>query len=278
MKASICMAAFQRPALLRRTLESIYRQTVPFEFEVIVCDDGGGLPQELFADFQQVQWHKIERVPTYRNPACARNVTYRAARGEVLICQSEEVVHISDNCIERLVLDLKPRQCLFAKVLAVDSTGVACGPRMGIDKHGPRPFFFLGSMWRSDMYAVGGNDEEFTAPGLEDKWLGHCLLKGLWLTPVYSETILGHHQYHLPVPNCYGNRRLYNRKKHVAERSGQWQNAGGSWSMDTEPGSAKKHGFDVIFPQFKYQWHYHETLPNTSIVSNIHDLSGFSIP
>lgn len=47
---------------------------------------------------------------------------------------------------------------------------------------------------------------------------------------------------------------------------------------DTEPGQAQKHHFDILFPQFKYRWDYTDTLPHTSILSNLHDLSGFTIP
>jgi hypothetical protein len=35
--------------------------------------------------------------------------------------------------------------------------------------------------------------------------------------------------------------------------------------------------FDGVFQQFKYQYKYQEAWPGTSVLSNVHDLSGFSV-
>lgn len=48
-----------------------------------------------------------------------------------------------------------------------------------------RPLLFLGAVWRKDVYAVGGNDEEFTDPGWEDNWFAECLMRGRGLNPRY---------------------------------------------------------------------------------------------
>lgn len=233
MKASICMSAYQRPTLLRRTLESIYRQDVPFEFETIVVDDDNTLPQNLLDDFPQVRWMAIRRPPGIRNPGPARNMAYKAARGEVLICQSEEVLHVTPDCIERLVTDLKPGTCLIATVHAMEPDGTICPRVMGAIKRRRRPFFFLGSIYRSDMYAIGGNDEDFIAPGEEDKWFALCLVNGLKLTPVYSREIVGHHQYHVPYLEIYHNHGIYRRKHRIALETGKWTSSGGPWEMET---------------------------------------------
>jgi len=98
------------------------------------------------------------------------------------------------------------------------------------------PFFFLGSLFRKDVYAVGGCDEDFmVAPAWEDNWFGDCLIHGLGLTPVYSTSIVGHHLDHprttTPV-NTHPSELVYQRKKKAAlDGTGKWCAAGGPWIL-----------------------------------------------
>ena len=232
MKASVCMATHDRPNLLAKTLESIYRQRVPFEFEVIVVDDGSTEDYSpLREQFPSVRWHRIDRDPGYRGPAVARNIAYRAATGEIIIAQSDDVFHESPDCIERLVAELIPGTCVFARVLELTKEGrpgnrlTTCCIR--------RPLFFLGSLYRSDLYAVGGNDEEFEDPSHEDDWFAACLIRGLGIKPVFSKHIIGYHQYHLrPTVNRSRNARMLRKKIDIAKRTKGWTASGGAWNME----------------------------------------------
>lgn len=44
---------------------------------------------------------------------------------------------------------------------------------------------------------------------------------------------------------------------------------------DTEQRNRRKYRFSSIYPHFKYKWDYTEAYPNTTILSNKHDISGF---
>ena len=237
MKCSICLSTYDRPKHLRQVLESIFRQRPPFDFEVCVADDCSPTrePTDVCARFP-VKYQRIEREPGYRNPARGRNVAYRLATGDVIIAQSDDVIHVTENCIERLVSNLKPAgEFLIATVVNVGEdlkpssfpipvfTGLAC----------QRPFFFLGSLWRRDLYAIGGNDPDFVHPGFDDNWFADCLMEGLHLKPRYMDDILGYHIDHprpddLHVVAEYA-RAVYLGKKKDAQRSKVWCSKGGPW-------------------------------------------------
>ena len=91
MKCSIVITTFDKPDSLDLVLTSIFRQAPPFEFEVIVVDDGMA---KGTAEVCKKYWTKIKYMCTqnteYRNPSKARNVGYREAKGEVLICQYDD--------------------------------------------------------------------------------------------------------------------------------------------------------------------------------------------
>jgi len=199
VKVSVCMATYNRPQYLERVLRSIVRQSPPFDYEIIVADDA---PQNednrlVCMEFPCVTYIRVDRPPGYMNPARARNVAYRAATGEIIICQSDDVEHRGE-AMAGLVDALKPGTFVIATVFNVDLQG------RGVLKPiyeftGPncrRPLFFLGALYLKDLYAVGGNDERFVHPGLDDNWFADCLKKGLGLRARYATTVIGSHLSH----------------------------------------------------------------------------------
>lgn len=208
MKCSICIATYNKPEALQKTLESIASQQPSFHWEVIVVDDGS--PERdtynVCNRFGIVRYMRVDREPGYRNPAVARNIAYREAKGEVIICQSDDVIHHSPDAIESLVSTLRPGTFVLATVINVDADGIAYRDLEGrgygdqlmiyVSPKRRRPLFFLGALYRRDLYLVGGNDEEFVDPSGEDQWFALCLTKGLKLKPYYSSEIIGHHQCH----------------------------------------------------------------------------------
>lgn len=242
MKCSICLSTYNKANALARTLESIFAQTPPFEWEVIVADDGStDHTRDVCRDYP-VEYRHLNR-PGYRNPAPARNVAYRAARGEVVICQSDDVMHVALNTIERLVDDLRTGRFLIATVRNVGEDGMPTANLAGkgwgdklLEYTSPRvqrPLFFLGSLYRRDLYAVGGNDEEFTGPGYEDDWFAACLINGRGLWAEYLVDVYGKHQQH-PHTEQYDeiakSRALFDRKVIAA----QWCSSGGPWEYIEE--------------------------------------------
>ena len=236
MECSICIATYNKPESLAATLKSIYQQSPPFDFEVVVVDYGS--PDDktrLVCSQYPVRYHKLYRMPTYRNPAKARNAAYRMAGGEILICQSDDVVH-GEDAIEQLVAEMQPGRFVVANVLNVDPVTMeprGCGhprnPKL-VELSGPigrRPLLFLGAVYRKDVYEIGGNDERFQAPGKEDIYFVGCLMKGLGLKPYFS-TVRGYHLHHPrpPLEAVKPSDVLYAR----LSSGGAWRAQGAPWS------------------------------------------------
>lgn len=240
MKASICLATYDKPKALARVLESIAKQEPPFECEIIVVDDGSptDATAELCLRYSQVIYVRRWKQPGYTNPARPRNMAYRRALGEVIICQSDDVVHARPDTIERLVAELMPGRFVVGRVLNTDwnYSPTPClhprAPRL-IEFTGPRnqrPLLFLGAVWREDLYAVGGCEERFTAPGRDDVYFADCLIRGRGVKPHYSQTALGWHLHHgRPlVADCRPSEELY--RKLTAER--RWCASSGPWPLE----------------------------------------------
>jgi glycosyltransferase involved in cell wall biosynthesis len=243
MKVSVCMATYGRPEVLDKVLRSIFSQKTAFDFEVVVVDDAGPSSAQCLCRKYPIRYARIDREPGYRNPAVARNLSYRMARGDVLVCQSDDVVHQGET-LRPLVDELHEGEFLVATVWNVDADGKVVGMRDWpkiTQLTGPlnrRPLLFLGSVWREDMYAVGGNDEEFTEPGREDVWLAQCLINGRHLTPRYT-AVTGHHQDH-PRPadltSIYRQSAQLYRRKALGAQSGDTPWRGGEpWPYSTLP-------------------------------------------
>ena len=85
---------------------------------------------------------------------------------------------------------------MFATVYNMKNDGTI--GELYVGKEYQRPLFFLGSIHKDDFWAIGGNDEDFKAPGYEDTWLGECISRKYKIT--YSE-IVGGHQEHIRPGN-----------------------------------------------------------------------------
>jgi glycosyltransferase involved in cell wall biosynthesis len=238
---SICIATYCKPRELELVLNSVFTQKVEREFEVIVVDDGS--PEEdtsrvLRGFGGMVRSYRVARSnPVYRNPSVARNIAYRMAKGNVIVCQSDDVVHVG-NVIDGLVEHLEPGTFTLANVWNTDERGrrVNCHgdwqELVGPTGRARRPIFFLGALHRDDLYRVGGNEERFTAPGREDVYFGKCLINGLKLKPKWLVSVVGHHIHH-ERPNNLSvmtrpSRQLYKR----LAREGRWLSSGAPWPLD----------------------------------------------
>lgn len=234
MRCSIVIASFQKAPLLARTLDSIIRQRPPFRHEVIVVDDGSTDNTQEVCESRPVTYRRIDREPTYRNPCFARNLGYKLASGEVIISQSDDVVHEGTNVIERLVSGLQEGESRQATVWNTEfsPTGVAmrrmhcyCGESR------KEPLFFLGSIHRSVLYSIGSLEERLNEPGYDDTLLAE-MLKRIGVKFEYLPDVVGLHQNHPRI----GLRQIYKRMEAVfvecldeMERTGKWVTSSGPW-------------------------------------------------
>lgn len=232
IQCSICLATKDKAEYLDRTLESIRNQVVPFEYEISVADDGSVDNTKKICDIWGVDKYSYIENNVYRNPSVARNVAYKQADGDIIIAQSDDVMHV-DNAIEVLCNRLHKGEFIIATVHNWD---VIKSERKGLytGMGWQRPFFFLGSLGRKDLYAVGGNDEEFVGLGYDDDWFGDCLTKGLRLRCVYRVDVKGYHQDHPRPLNLADlvqeSKQLYKKKVQLAKEGKiLWQSSSGPW-------------------------------------------------
>lgn len=241
MKASICIATHNKPILLKRTLESIACQLPGFEFETIVVMDGSDEPtQEVLRNMKTTLPNlKTHWIPngTYRNPCFARNIASKMACGEILIHQSDDVIHGDTLTIRKLVDRITPSNMVIATVWNKDmESGQIMEQYTGLQR--PKGLFFLGGVTRKNFYEVSGNCEEFIEPGYDDDWLCESFTKGLGLELVFATDIIGYHQHH-PRPNLdvwYGNMKaLFERKCAKARETKNprdWMGADEPWPYE----------------------------------------------
>jgi glycosyltransferase involved in cell wall biosynthesis len=229
------MATFNKAPYLRVALESIRAQSPPFNYEVIVADDGStDNTRQICARFNTtyIGIKSQTKQRKYRNPATARNVAYKAATGDIVLPQSDEVIHVAPKTMERLVQLLQPGRVVLATCWHYNRRKKKRIMNY-VSPTNHRPLFFLGAMYREDLYRIGGNDEEFVAPGYDDNWFADCIMYGLKHTIHYSN-VLTYHQEHPRPANLAElvepSKRLY-RKKKKAAKAGKipWQASGGPW-------------------------------------------------
>lgn len=254
-KCSIVLSTRNKASYLDSTLDSIRQQIVPFAYEIIVVDDGSGDETRKVCESYDVQYCFLEN-PRYRNPAVARNMGYRLARGDVIICQSDDVIHTSKNTIQYLTNELQPGEFLLAQVQ--DWKYLNNQPHeFVLDYCSPglqHPYFFLGSLFRSDMLRIGGNCEEFVEPCWDDDWFASCLTLGLGLNPVYTDAVQGHHQHHGYPDTSHkdeaASKALYDAKMAEGARTGVYVGTGAPW-MDWHN---DMYGPDKIKKKMSFFW------------------------
>ena len=240
IECSICIATHNKADILNAVLASIMSQNISFDFEIIVVDDNSNdktidvcLKHEGCVIYKQ-----LIHTQSYRNPAIARNTAYKMARGHVVICQSDDVIHITPDSVEQLVLNLLPDTFTIATVFNTDIngnivqhplpmlTGIQC----------QRPLFFLGSILRSDLYRAGGNDELYISPGFEDNAFADSLIAGLGLKVRYDAKVVGHHIDH-PRPKNLSylvtpSRIRYQQRQHLCTTGQESWLSGYAWEYN----------------------------------------------
>lgn len=236
MDLSVVIATRNKASYLEKTLESIVYQKSPFNYEVIVVDDGSTDTTRNVCEKYYTQYIRLEK-KIYTNPANAQNVGFKAAKGRVIVTQSDDVVHITpfQQTLEKLYNLLQPKTAVLASVWNADFSAGQWHPREVYCHPVLRNagLFFLGAVWKEDIYAIGGHDEDFDAPGGHDCWFSQCLMQRCKF--INTEEVVGYHQNH-PRPNNTNDPRMAELtlyKKALAEDGKiPWISSSGAWKYE----------------------------------------------
>ena len=208
----------------------MHSQTTPFPYEIVVCDDSPldnevkQLCERWNAKHIQLNRHRLHEQQGDAPVGKPFNEALKHCRGNIVVLQSGDVEHCGE-AVTQLVEAVTPQTFVLAKVTDRASGHCFCGPL------NPKPFFFLGVIHRKHICAVGGYDETFPVGTFTDNWLADCLMQGLGLQPVFSDTIIGYHQPH-PRPRIRSelSEAHYENLHAAAELNvGEWKASHGSW-------------------------------------------------
>lgn len=234
MLVSLVIASKNHAPLLQNTLRSIYGQNPPFDLEVIVVNDGSSDDTPKVLDsFPQVTAIHRPLDPTYHNGVWAKNDGLKAAHGEVIIQQSDDVLHCHPDTLKMLVESLSPGAFSVATVYNWEPTTGRIHPRPYVGLDNARPLMFLGACRREEVCSVGGYDEDFaTLVWCDDNWFGHGLTHGLKLRCNYLPLTALHQDHQRPQYDWHPAMKLFNEKKAKAEAGGSWMASSGPWPYD----------------------------------------------
>lgn len=218
LQASILITSYQRPHLLKWNLFSMIRQQIPFSYEVIVLNDGTpDGTEELCLSYQRhlpikyvfTGQRNLKGEYKYRVPGFALNIGAQIASGKVLIISCAEMFHLNDT-----VSYLVPPVLMDQKILAT-SIGMDDQDGSFLDyvesnsgdfdyeaflNNYPRlntTLPFLMAVKRTEFFAIGGYDEDFTGFSYDDNDLMSRLEKnGCSLCLTQAQTIHLYHHRH----------------------------------------------------------------------------------
>lgn len=235
---SICLAHYKRSDLLRRTLASIEYQSSKPSFEVVIVNDTDG-DQDL-VDVCKTYLYKRNfggnirlfntgRAYKYRGPSPVWNAAVKQAKGEIIILQSPEVMHVGPlmfglsevvkarqgkpcyvaaRCVESNKDDLdyldefEPKCYLYPEMLNHMSwphRQEYCGHKM----RNKQPFYFCAAMTRQNYIDIGGLDEAIQFLAYDDDLFLYTIRKaGFEIVTPYDAPYWALHLFHAKIGTC----------------------------------------------------------------------------
>jgi len=260
---SIVTSYYNRKQLFVETLKSLRKSKIK-DFEFIVVDDGSD-PQHRLEDLQKkFPFLKIIRLEKkdkwYINPCVPFNIGIKAAKGDKIILQNPECLHVHDvlACVDE---ELNDSNYISMSCYAVDSgmnklipqhsalgnlpnliktfpqqryTGYDTPGWYNHSIHRPLHFHFCSAITRNNMKKINGFDERLAyGIGYDDDEIT-LRIRMLGLDMVIKDDISVIHQYHSSLwehPNaahlCEMNRRL---KEEIRRENKSYVNSKSLWS------------------------------------------------
>jgi GT2 family glycosyltransferase len=185
---SILITAFQRPALLNWGLYSLTKQSIPFEFETIVINDG--IPDysericQRYQNLLNIKYlftgkRNLGGQMQWRVPGFAFNIGARRATGDILILGCAEIFHLNATVV-KLAGPLADNPKLLAIPEGKDDQDGSFlelitnqGGHYDPGRFGAYPELctllpFFMAVSRREFFAIGGYDEDFTGIAYDD--------------------------------------------------------------------------------------------------------------
>ena len=180
MKISVCMSFFQRQELYDRTLETIRKSKAYKDIEIIVADDASEPPlQGREAKVITIQ----KKDKWYHNPCIPYNLTFKEAKGDIIIIQNPECMHVGD--VLKYALD-NVRDGVYVsfgcyaindlqtRMLRMQRTPEIEDKKFDRQKNGwynhpvhrPVGYHFCSAITRNDLEKIGGGFDERYANGV----------------------------------------------------------------------------------------------------------------
>lgn len=169
---SICMAYYNRRDQLAKTIESIKASNE--EYEIILVDDGSE-PNQALIDIDSPGYRSISspKDKTWVNPCIAYNKAISHAKGDIIIIQNPECMHVG-NVLKYVKDNLKKYQYMAFSCLSWDQSEYnpneiinypAGGQCQKGWYHHPvynnRPYHFCCALHKENLNKLKGFDERF---------------------------------------------------------------------------------------------------------------------
>lgn len=252
-KVSIIMTTFQRVHLLRWGLWSLARQTIPFDFEVIVVNDGlQDETEEICNEFKEklnlkyifTGHRNLNGKRVWRVPGFAMNIGVKQSAGDILVIGCAEMFHNNDT-IAKLVPPILDNPKLLGIPLGKDDRSGAFLARLN-DNNGIAgsdiydkcadlnvKLPFLMALHRSQYFEIGGYDEDFVGMAYDDNdFIQRLLSNGCKYFQTTASTV---HLYHPRTDGYYANggppEWEYNRKLYLSRIGQIVRNEGREWGI-----------------------------------------------
>jgi glycosyltransferase involved in cell wall biosynthesis len=241
---SIVTGYYNRKGLFYQTLKSIARSKFK-DIELIAVDDGSSPEHRLEDLLQEFPFLKIKRLEKgnkwYINPCVTFNIGLREAKGNIIVLQNPECLHVHDvltyfsenindsNYISVSAYGLDPKSTTLLPQYCENNTlldffktlpqhAYPGGDAYGWYNHSkfrPVHFHFCSAMTRSNMNKLNGFDERYAhGVGYDDDEI-IARIRKLGLTLIIEDNVSVIHQYHASLwthPNtamlCERNRAL----------------------------------------------------------------------
>lgn len=190
MKLSVVTPTHNKRNLLRRTLDSLGRQTLDAgDYEVVVVDDGStDGTAAMLAAYRPEYTLRVVEAESNRGRAAARNLGIAQARGEVVVFLDDDMELVPGFLEAHLELHADPDRVAGVgnvqnhpevTMAPIDRYMSTRGAQKILGRE-PLPWKYFStnnsSVRRGDLDALGGFDENFTTYGFEDLELGWRLV------------------------------------------------------------------------------------------------------